>query len=71
MLFNAIEGVVENGKIRLPDEVTLPENARVFVIVAESASSTPPRIPSPRLANPGQAADFRKQLVEVPPDARV
>jgi len=67
MLFNAVEGVVENGRIRLREEVVLPENATVYVIVAES----PARIHTPRLADPKQAADFRKQVLELTSDAAV
>ncbi len=39
MLINAIEGVVENGRIRLREDVSLPENTRVYVIVAESTGA--------------------------------
>ena len=69
MLINAIEGIVENGKIRLEENVRLPENAKVYVIVADSAQTLSHKIASPRLANPEQAADFRKQIVEIPSHA--
>jgi hypothetical protein len=65
MLVNAIEGVVENGRIRLREETTLPENATVYVIIAEPQARQLPRIQSPHLAHPEQAKDFRKQIVEV------
>ena len=71
MPITAIEGVVEDGKIRLCEKVQLPENTRVFVIVANQPALEPPRIASPRLANPAQAGDFRKQVVELPADARL
>jgi hypothetical protein len=67
----AIEGVVENGKIRLRDEISLAENTRVFVIVADALSSPSARIYSPRLMHPEQAGDFRKVIVEIPGDANV
>ena len=69
MLINAIEGIVENGKIRLEENVRLPENAKVYVIVADPAQTLSHKIASPRLANPKQAADFSKQIVEIPSHA--
>jgi predicted DNA-binding antitoxin AbrB/MazE fold protein len=66
-----IEGIVENGQIRLLENVRLPENTRVYVVIAESNASRPPLIHSPRLAHPEQAADFVKQVFEEPPDAGI
>ena len=76
MPLTAIEGVVENGTIRLRDNVTLPEKARVLVIIdgfagAGLGSGVVPsaQVRSPRLAHPEQSRDFRKQIVEIPRDA--
>jgi hypothetical protein len=69
MPLTAIEGVVENGMIRLREDVSLPENTRVYVIIADSRPIASPHVRSPRLAHPDQAGDFRKQIVEVSPDA--
>ncbi len=71
MQVTAIEGVVENGSIRLREAVTLPEHTRVYVIVADIVAGPPASIKSPRLANREQAADFRKQVVELPDDANL
>jgi len=71
MQVTAIEGVVENGRIRLREAVSLAENTRVYVIVADMAAGPLPQIRSPRLAHPEQAGDFRKQIVEVPDDAQL
>ena len=38
---------------------------------AISPAARPPRFPSPRLAQPGRAADFVKQVSEVDSDATV
>ena len=65
MLVNAIEGVVENGKIRLREDVSLPENAKVYVIFAETDDDRPARIRTPRLADSRQSDDFKKQIVEL------
>jgi hypothetical protein len=69
MLFNAIEGVVENGRIRLSEEVALPENTKVYVVVAEPDGSTAAHIRTPRLAHPEQAKEFAKRVVEASADA--
>lgn len=71
MLINAIEGIVENGRIRLREDVSLPENARVYVIVTDVRDDGVPRIRTPRLARPEQVEDFRKQVVELTPDAEL
>jgi hypothetical protein len=65
MIVNAIEGVVENGRIRLRDDVSLRENTRVYVIVADSLCEAAAHLRTPRLAHPEQARDFRKQVVKV------
>ncbi|MEI8197518.1 MAG: hypothetical protein WCI73_16605 [Phycisphaerae bacterium] len=71
MLVTAIEGVVENGRIRLREVVALAENTRVYVIVADLPPNPSAQIHSPRLAHPEQAGDFRKQIVELPADAEL
>ncbi|HSV13204.1 MAG TPA: hypothetical protein VLI90_03030 [Tepidisphaeraceae bacterium] len=71
MSLPAIEGVVENGAIRLQKGVQLPERTRVFIIVAEPDARPSARIWTPRLAIPGQAAEFRKQVLKAPTDAKM
>jgi hypothetical protein len=79
------EGIVENGQVHLPSEVTLPENAIVYVVVPQAVSEyeipvielpnpwspgkPPPRIRGPRLANREQAADFVKEVFQEEGDA--
>src|SRR5438874_600798 len=52
MAISAFEGIIENGRIRLPDEVTLPEQTKVYVIVPGPEKGRPVHIRSPRLAHP-------------------
>jgi len=66
-----VEGVVENGQIRLTDGVTLPERAKVYVVVPGVEIGPQVRLYSPRLAHPEQAADFAKQIIEAPADAEL
>jgi hypothetical protein len=63
------EATVENGRIRLPEAVRLPEHTRVFVVVPGMEEVTRFHGGSPRLAHPEQAADFAKEVVEEPHDA--
>ena len=65
MAIATLEGVVENGQIRLRDGVTLPENTRVYVVIPDLEAATKAHVYSPRLARPEQASDFAKQVIEV------
>jgi hypothetical protein len=63
-----IEGIVENGQIRLPAAVRLPERAKVYVIIPDVEVQTVAYIGSPRLVHPEQAVDFAKEVLEEPAD---
>ena len=65
------EATVENGQIRLPEAVRLPEHAKVYVVVPGVPKSAPFRLASPRLARPELAVDFAKDVTEEPGDASV
>jgi hypothetical protein len=65
------EGIVEQGQIRLPATVRLPEKAKVYVVIPDVEVQTVAFIDSPRLVQPEQAADFKKEVIEEPPDAGV
>lgn len=64
MSIKTIEAIVENGHIRLPSPLNLPEKARVYVLVPDNAATSVSYVGSPRLANPEQAADFQKEVTE-------
>jgi hypothetical protein len=59
------EATVINGHIRLPNDVQLPENSKVLVIVPNKISVVLGRIPSPRLAHSEQAAEFKMEVREI------
>jgi hypothetical protein len=71
MKVTAYEGIVENGQIKLPEAVRLPEQSRVYVIVPASEVTPRFQMTSPRLIHPEEASDFAKDVVEEPDDARV
>lgn len=64
MRVTTFEGVVENGQIRLPATVRLPEKAKVYVVIPDVEVQTVAYIGSPRLVHPEQAADFEKEVIE-------
>jgi len=55
------EGVIENGLVRLPPGVVLPERQRVFV-VASNAGPPARKFPAVRLADPEDAAKFEMNV---------
>lgn len=62
----AFEGVIKNGRVELPPGVSLPDRAKVYIVIPEVVEvDTPqsPRIYSPRLANPADAVHFTKMEV--------
>lgn len=71
MAAKTFEGTVENGRIHLRDGTVLPEKTKVYVLVPDWQVADPPSIRSPRLADPHQIKDFRKQVLESDNDAPV
>lgn len=56
------EGIVKQGQIRLKDDVRLPENTRVFVVVPEIQVEKVAHIFTPRLAHREDAKDFEMEV---------
>jgi len=71
MAILTVEGIVENGQIRLRDNVTLPEHTKVYVVIPDVATAPQAHVYSPRLLHPEQATDFAKQIIEVSADAEL
>jgi len=69
MSVRTFEGAVENGQIRLPANVRLPEKTKVYVVVPDVAMPPTAYIGSPRLAHPEQTEDFKKEVIEERHDA--
>jgi hypothetical protein len=65
------QGVVENGEVRLPEHIHLPEKTKVYVIVPNIAVQPISYIGTPRLVHPEQAGDFKKEVIEEKNDAGV
>jgi hypothetical protein len=63
------EGTVENGQIKLSEDVRLPEHAKIYVVVTGMEETTRFHFRSPRLARPEDAAYFVKEVTEEPEDA--
>ena len=69
MTISTFEGIVENGQIRLRDNVMLPENTKVYVVIPGLEAAPKAQVYTPRLVHPEQAGDFAKQIIEVSADA--
>lgn len=63
------EGIVENGNVRLPDGIHLPELTKVYVVVPDAETRRTVHLRSPRLVHPEQAKDFIKEVIEEESDA--
>ncbi len=66
-----LEGVVDNGQIRLKDNIHLPDKTIVYVIVPGVRAERLVRVISPRLVHREQAGDFEMKITEADPDAGV
>lgn len=64
MRVTTVEGIVENGQVRLPADIHLPDNAKVYVVVPGIEARATLYVSSPRLAHSEQAADFEKEVIE-------
>jgi hypothetical protein len=68
------EGIVENGCVRLPADVVLPERAKVYVVIPEIIEIETPSVAhiySPRLVNPEDAKDFVMEVFPEDNDAEL
>jgi hypothetical protein len=69
MSISTYEGIVENGVIRLRENVTLPEKATVYVVIPDTGPAPRAKVYSPRLVHREQAADFVQEIIEGDADA--
>lgn len=60
-----VEGIVENGSIRLLSDIRLPEKTKVYIIAPSVHVADAARITSPRLRYPQQATDFEMEVESV------
>jgi hypothetical protein len=63
MPVTTFEAVIENGQVRLPEGVVLPERQLVFVVVPTAVGLTVQKLPGVRLANPDDAAKFEMKVI--------
>lgn len=62
MSVTTFEGIIENGQIRLPTGVVLPERKVVYVIVPGSDAGFERAHAGFRLADPADAAKFEMKV---------
>jgi hypothetical protein len=66
-----LEGIVEQGQIRLTTNLHLPDNTKVFVVVPDVEIQQSAHVLTPRLLHRKQVADFEMEVIEDAPDAGV
>jgi hypothetical protein len=69
MKVTTYEATVENGQVKLPEAVRLPEHTRVFVVVPGVEEAPRHHLRSPHLVQPERAADLILEVTEEPRDA--
>ena len=69
MKITTFEATVENGVIKLPENVQLPEKTRVYIVIPGVDLQPLYYVGSPRLVRPEQASDFEKEVIEEYKDA--
>lgn len=62
MSVTTIEAIIENGQVRLPAGVVLPEHKVVFVVVPDASHPTTGNVPGVRLADPNDAVKFEMKV---------
>jgi hypothetical protein len=67
MSVTTIEGTVKNGQIVLSEDFTLPESARVYILVPDEQLRSP-RVWSPRLADKSKLADLELVVTDIDDD---
>lgn len=71
MSIQTLEGIVEQGQIKLVSDIQLPEKTKVFVVVPETNDESKIHIHSPRLKNPTDMEHFKMEIVEDDTDAKL
>lgn len=65
-----IEGIVDNGQIKLEGDVRLPEKTRVYVVVPDVQPVGVGHFYSPHIVRRGQGAGLKVEMVEEPKSER-
>lgn len=71
MSVRTLEGVVQDGQIRLPSDIRLPDNTKVYIVIPSQELTSVAQLTRPRLARPEQIADFALECVEEDANAAV
>ncbi|MGQ0541971.1 MAG: hypothetical protein ACT4O9_09000 [Blastocatellia bacterium] len=64
MSVTTLEGTVKNGQVILPEGSTLPEAAKVYVLVPDALPRSP-RVWSPRLLDKSKLADLELEVSDI------
>lgn len=58
------EGIIEHGQVKFVEEIQLPEQTKVYIVVLNSENKKTAHFRSPRLKTPTQIKDFEMQMGE-------
>lgn len=64
MSTTTIEGISDQGQIRLKSDVRLPDRTKVYVVIPDFQIEQAAHVFSPRLSHPEQAVDFKMEVVD-------
>jgi hypothetical protein len=62
MSFTTFMGIVENGTVRLPAGIVLPDQQTVLIVVADTVETTGEQVPGIQLADRQDAAKFEMKV---------
>lgn len=66
MQVTTIEGIIENGQIKLTEKFDLPENTVVYVVVPNLRSRK--KVISPKLVHKSDLKKFEREVIELKED---
>ena len=66
MSVTTYEAIIENGQIKLPQALRLPEKTKVYVVIPDVEIQPAIKVGSPHLTHPEQFIHFIKEIVEEP-----
>ena len=68
MQVTTIQGVIENGQVKLSEAIQIPEKSIVYVVVPDVQPSRVVRVMSPRAVRPEKLEDLEREMIELDKD---
>ncbi|MDQ3134085.1 MAG: hypothetical protein M3Q76_04655 [Acidobacteriota bacterium] len=58
-----LEGIVEQGQIKITSSIRLPEHTKVYIVVPDAEVEHTVHLHTPRLAHSEEVADFTMEII--------